>query len=459
MASTSDRTWEVLQDELQQTAKGRALNDAFKARQEGLVPHTDAKVRHFGEGRETPRVKLYRDQAAWCPYCQKVWLLLEEKRLDYAVEKVPMRSYGIKPREFLAKCPRGLLPAVEIDGRLMTESLDIMFTIESTFRDNSRLMFPPQSDKLLYSRAVKLLELERAVFGAWCSYLFRPEVPIFGSSLQDFESSLRQVDDELAVSTSDWFLPYDHPTIVDMQYVSHIERMVASVYYYKGLDIRGRFSNIDSWLSAFERLPHYMATKGDFYTHCLDIPPQYGEPFPSQDSEAAQIRKLIDPVKARLPVVWDRSPEPRTESQASAPEEEHRIEAVWKLASNHAAVARFCSRAAGRGVGDWGAETPMHCKLADPVAEPNDEIAPYVETVLRALAALMIDGATDVSTRIGAEAKAVELRSGVPPGGWGQVARCLAYLRDRVGVPRDMQMPAAKILRAYLGEAVAALRE
>ena len=34
------------------------------------------------------------DHAAWCPYCQKVWLLLEEKNISYRLQKVNMRCYG-----------------------------------------------------------------------------------------------------------------------------------------------------------------------------------------------------------------------------------------------------------------------------------------------------------------------------------------------------------------------------
>ena len=49
--------------------------------------------RTFGTEGE-PRVKLYRDHAAWCPYCQKVWLQLEEKRIPYVIEKINMRCYG-----------------------------------------------------------------------------------------------------------------------------------------------------------------------------------------------------------------------------------------------------------------------------------------------------------------------------------------------------------------------------
>lgn len=69
-------------------------------------PH--ALQRLFGSSAPS-RVKLYRDSAAWwcvaftprgvahsaiSPYCEKVWLQLEEKRIPYTVEKINMRCYG-----------------------------------------------------------------------------------------------------------------------------------------------------------------------------------------------------------------------------------------------------------------------------------------------------------------------------------------------------------------------------
>ena len=80
-----------------------------------------ALIRRFGTTDE-PRVLFFRDHAAWCPYCEKIWMQLEEKRIPYRVEKINMRCYRDKKRSFTAKVPSGMLPVMEIDGRLVTES-------------------------------------------------------------------------------------------------------------------------------------------------------------------------------------------------------------------------------------------------------------------------------------------------------------------------------------------------
>jgi len=454
MKATAIDTWEGLATDARKTRAGAEVLKSWEDRAAGVLPHTDAKVRYFGKEREKPRVKIYRDQAAWCPYCQKVWLLLEEKQVDYEVEKVPMRSYGDKPQKFLQLVPRGLLPAMEIDGKVMTESLDIMFTIENAFPNPDKPMFPASGP--LRDRAARLLNLERELFGAWCSYLFRPEMPLIGGSEGDFTSVLQIVDSELGKNTeSPFFLPYQHPTIVDMQYVSHVERSVASAMYYKGYDIRKRFPNIDKWLAAYEKLPHYLATKSDYYTHCMDIPPQYGPCFSNDSAAAVRARELIDPKSAKLPAEWQSDVEPPTAEQLEKPEEDYRIEAAMRLTENQKAITRFCCRAAGGDVGAWARGNPTKCALSDPYARPNEDFAPGVNVVLRAVATALLKG--DPSPVLGVKAS-VESEAKMTGSDLNVVADCIIYLRDRVGSPRDLSMPAAKLLRAHLAEAVRQLQ-
>lgn len=65
--------------------------------------------------------------------------------------------------------PSGLLPAMELDGRLVIESDDIMRELEQAFPENLPLMPPqgsPQRD-----RAQQLLRLERRLFSDWLRWL------------------------------------------------------------------------------------------------------------------------------------------------------------------------------------------------------------------------------------------------------------------------------------------------
>lgn len=101
---------------------------------------------------------MFLSVLAWCPYCEKVWLQLEEKQIPYRVEKVPLRCYGEKPRSFFQVSPRGGLPAATIKGKTLTESNDIMFLLEKEFPSHTP-MYPHPSDPN-HSRAEHLLRLE-----------------------------------------------------------------------------------------------------------------------------------------------------------------------------------------------------------------------------------------------------------------------------------------------------------
>ena len=70
----------------------------------------------------------------------------------------------------------------------------------------------------------------------------------------------------------------DELTMVDIVVTPFLERISASVPYYKGVFVRGKgtYPNLEIWFNAMESRETYSATRSDFYTHCHDLPPQLG---------------------------------------------------------------------------------------------------------------------------------------------------------------------------------------
>ncbi|KAK3265959.1 hypothetical protein CYMTET_25391, partial [Cymbomonas tetramitiformis] len=72
---------------------------AYSLRQ-NLVPSSapGSWVESSGEG-DPPsdkRVVFYRDTNAWCPFCERVWLALEEKQIDYDSERHAAKGGSIQ---------------------------------------------------------------------------------------------------------------------------------------------------------------------------------------------------------------------------------------------------------------------------------------------------------------------------------------------------------------------------
>jgi glutathione S-transferase len=209
-------------------------------------------------------------------------LLVEEKKVPIKIELVAMRSYGDKPQEFMRKVPGGLLPAMEVNGSVITESSVIMELLDKWHppSEGYKPMMPGNDEGL--KRFQELSRLERELFSWWCTLLFRPEMPGMGGSgnpwsiflgtrgeamsgsMKGFMDCLKRVDEELQQTEGPWFFDYDYPTMIDFIFVSHVERMLASCAYWKGLDLRDtkwKLKGLNAWLDAFEKREHYLAFK------------------------------------------------------------------------------------------------------------------------------------------------------------------------------------------------------
>ena len=346
-----------------------------------------AVLRLFGHAESDVRVTLYRDNHAWCPYCQKVWLWLEEKKVPYRIKKVTMFCYGEKEAWYKRICPSGMLPALELDNRLITESDTILSNLEREFGPLVYKMEEPQ---------VKVLrKLERQIFSAWCGWLCYPSRSAADENKRkiNFINVAQVVDRALGSTPGPYFL--NQFSTADVVFIPYLERMNASLFYYKGFFFRNSetFPHISKWFDALETREVYAGTQSDFHTHCHDLPPQMGGCFESGDDFQLKCKDRVDScIDFDLP-----------ECNFEEPENSKEI-ALEKVLRHKERILKV-----------------------NPV---NDMDVP-----LRAVLTYMMTG------------KLEKIPSGTEIG--------LRYIKDRVNVPRDMPMWSARRFRQAL-ETVAA---
>ncbi|WP_431193500.1 glutathione S-transferase family protein [Trichocoleus desertorum] len=350
--------------------------------------NAQARLRLFGHSESEVRVTLYRDNHAWCPYCQKIWLWLEEKQIPYRIEKVTMFCYGEKESWYKRKVPSGMLPAIELDGRLITESDDILIALEQVFSPLGLSMKDPT--------VMPLRQLERLLFRAWCTWLCYPT----GSARQEqrnreqFTGVVDKVEFALGSTPGPYFL--EEFGTADVIFTPYVERMNASLYYYKGYSLREANPRLGNWFVAMESRPTYCGTQSDFHTHVHDLPPQMGGCWENGEPQMLRNKAQVDqgPWFGLPDVAY---PEPETS----------RAEALHRVIKHRANIIRV---------------NPADDKLFD-------------EALRCALTYMMTN------------------QTCLPPSGSDLALR---YLRDRINAPRDMSIYAAKQLRTAL-ETTAAL--
>jgi len=258
------------------------------------INNSYANLRLFGHSENDVLVTLYRDRHSWCPYCQKIWLWLEFKKIPYRVKKINMFCYGQKESWFLEKVRSGKLPAIEFKGQVITESDDIIAFLENEFGALGSF--------IKSSHLIKIRELEREIFRSWCNWLCRESFNFVDNSFRKkrFKESISKFDEILTRSKSGFVDPSVsntgdiEPGVGDIIFIPYMERMNASLIYYKGFNLRSNYHYVDNWLTLFEGTSAYRGTQGDFHTHSHDLPPQMGGCYKESNEQQITFSKLID---------------------------------------------------------------------------------------------------------------------------------------------------------------------
>ncbi len=346
------------------------------------VTNSQANLRLFGQQESDIRVTLYRDNHAWCPYCQKIWLWLEEKQIPYRIEKVTMFCYGTKERWYKQIVPSGMLPAIELDGEIITESDDILIALEGAY---GILNYGMKDTKV-----IPLRQLERLLFRAWCTWLCYP-ARLPGAekrNREQFTQVVNMVEEALAKNPSPYFL--DDFSTTDVIFTPYVERMNASLYYYKGYSLREENPRLSDWFDGMESRSTYRGTQSDFHTHAHDLPPQMGGCWENGTPQMKLNKTRVDEGDwFGLPDVT--YPEPKNS----------REEALQRVIKHRANIIKV-----------------------------NPEEKELFDEALRCALTNMMTGETCT-----------------PP---KDSDAALRYLRDRINVPRDMSIYAAKRFRQSL---------
>ncbi len=252
-----------------------------------------SSLRLFNKSESQAIVTLYRDNHAWCPYCQKVWIWLELKKIPYRIKKVTMRCYGDKEKWYLRKVPSGMLPAIEIENHIITESDEILFVLEE--------IYGPLGKSLNERKVMEYRRLERELFSSWCNWLCRKSLlkAQEENKKENFKNTAKKFEEALQKDASGWLTPVstkngEKPGSADVIFIPYVERMNASLAYYKGYSLREEHPSINNWLKNLERLEEYRGTQGDFHTHAHDLPPQMGGCFTYSNSKQQQYAQEIN---------------------------------------------------------------------------------------------------------------------------------------------------------------------
>lgn len=235
-----------------------------------------ATVQCYSSSSDAAPPTLY---ASWfCPYVQRAWIAIEEKRVPYTYVEINPYEDGVGGRstkkalpleekrrrypEFVAASPRGLIPALAHDGGTVCDSLVVVEYIDEAFSDRS---------PLLPSNA-----LERARCRQWSAFAGSQIIPHYYKMLMAQDAAgqaaarsaalegLAKWSDAMAVADGPYFLGARF-SFADLALFPWVERFLTVGAAYRNFELPDTpsFERLRVWHAAVRERPAVKATLCD----------------------------------------------------------------------------------------------------------------------------------------------------------------------------------------------------
>eukprot|EP00548_Thalassiothrix_antarctica_P014013 CAMPEP_0194168546 /NCGR_PEP_ID=MMETSP0154-20130528/3473_1 /TAXON_ID=1049557 /ORGANISM="Thalassiothrix antarctica, Strain L6-D1" /LENGTH=522 /DNA_ID=CAMNT_0038879709 /DNA_START=6 /DNA_END=1574 /DNA_ORIENTATION=+ len=421
------------------------------------------KLEKEDDDTKTSLVTLYRDTNGWCPFCERIWLLLRAKGIPYDEQLVPLQN---KPDWYKALVPTTLVPAILIhednnnsddtekknERRIVWESLDIMKALDESFPSTPRMVLDDNEE---YNDAVEMNDrLTKAGF----QYIYASAGPNNNITLteedleerkQNFMNAINELDISLGkVERKDdddsFFRLGSQFTGIDAIMIPTLERWRYQLPLTRNIDILENRPHLKHWFEAMESYgPYRNRVAGDAYswtaTNSMFL--RYfggGEDKPEVQDAIQRTDTIANQLTQSFSNMDDKAFGLSSDTTAAIV-----MEAATKLITNHEAILKDCTSDEN--------ETKSQKDITRASSDTNIDIAlRYAASILMDLSSdENITTATAISTVITNNIED-ELMISIDKDNSENVSRAMRTIAARTCTPRDMSAPAAIIFRGVL---------
>ncbi|KAL5546251.1 hypothetical protein UlMin_005938 [Ulmus minor] len=184
-----------------------------------------------------------------CPFAQRVWITRNYKGLQDKIKLVPFDLQNRPPWYKEKVYPENKVPALEHNGKIIGESLDLIKYVDSNFEGPSLSPDDPAKRKFGEELLSYLDTFTRAVFTSFKSEPAKEA----GAQFDYLEDALKKFDD------GPFFL--GQFSLVDIAYVTLIERFQIFLSEAFKYDITAGRPKFAAWIEEINKIDAYKQTK------------------------------------------------------------------------------------------------------------------------------------------------------------------------------------------------------